>query len=175
MFKTEQISRTDRRIRDDRRECMALGRLPDEPEVTVARAVGPYSQLEGVRVLLVEDHDLVREVISRLLAAYGAAVTATAGVAEALDALVRERPDVVLSDIELADEDGYDLIRKVRDLPQDRGGQTPAAGLTGLSTEDNEARVLRAGYQYYLAKPVDARVLVRVVASLAARPVLGVS
>jgi DNA-binding response OmpR family regulator len=61
------------------------------------------------------------------------------------------------------------------DTPRDRGGQTPAAGLTGLSTEDNEARVLRAGYQYYLAKPVDARILVRVVASLAARPVLGVS
>ena len=113
--------------------------------MTVARGVGPDSQLEGVRVLLVEDHDLVREVISRLLAAYGAAVTATAGVAEALDALVRERPDVVLSDIELADEDGYDLIRKVRDLPRDRGGQTPAAGLTGLSTEDTEASRLSLG------------------------------
>ena len=130
---------------------------------------GRESPLEGVRVLLVEDYPVVREVIGRLLVAFGAAVTETAGVAEALEAFERERPDVVLSDIDMTDEDGYALIRKLRALPRDRGGDTPAAGLTGLSTIEHRGRVLQAGFQYYVAKPVDARLLVSVVASLAAR------
>jgi len=132
---------------------------------------GADSPLDGVRVLLVEDHPIVREVISQLLAVSGAAVTAAAGVPEALEAFERERPDVVLSDIELDGEDGYALIRKLRALPRDRGGQTPAAGLTALGTIEDRARVLQSGFQEYLAKPVDARILVNVVAHLAARSV----
>jgi CheY-like chemotaxis protein len=134
----------------------------------MAQLVGRGTPLDGVRVLLVEDHAVVREVIGRLLAEYGAAVTATAGVAEALKAFEQERPDVVLSDIEMPEEDGYALIRKLRALPRNRGGQTPAAVLTGLSTAEDRARVLQAGFQYYVAKPVDARMLVSVVATLAA-------
>jgi CheY-like chemotaxis protein len=129
------------------------------------------SMLSGVHVLLVEDHAVAREVIGRLLVDYGAAVTATAGVAEALEAFGRKRPNVVLSDIEMPGEDGYALIRKLRALPRDRGGQTPAACLTGLSTVEDRARVLQAGFQYHVAKPVDARTLVSVVAALAARSV----
>jgi CheY-like chemotaxis protein len=75
---------------------------------------------------------------------------------------------VVPSDIDMADEDGYALIRKLRALPRDRGGDTPAAGLTGLSTVEHRGQ---AGFQYYVAKPVDARLLVRVVVTLAARSV----
>jgi CheY-like chemotaxis protein len=134
----------------------------------MAQLVGRDTPLDGVRVLLVEDHEVVREVIGRLLVEFGAAVTATGGVAEALEAFERERPDVVLSDIEMPDEDGYALIRKLRALPRNRGGQTPAAGLTGLGTAEDRARVLQAGFQYYVAKPVDARMLVSVVATLAA-------
>lgn len=135
----------------------------------MGQLVGHDSPLGGVRVLLVEDHAVVREVISRLLVEFGAAVTAAGGVAEALEAFERERPDVVLSDISMADEDGYALIRKLRALPWDRGGQTPAAGLTGLCAVQDRARVLQAGFQYYVAKPVDALMLVSVVAILAAR------
>lgn len=83
----------------------------------MGESVGRDSPLHGVHVLLVEDHAAVREVIARLLVEFGAAVTATAGVAEALEAFERERPDVVLSDIEMADEDGYALIRKLRAFP----------------------------------------------------------
>ena len=146
-----------------------LGRLCPDGGVAMGRSILADSPLNGVHVLLVEDHAMVREVIGRLLVEYGAAVTATAGVAEALEAFGRERPDVVLSDIEMPGEDGYTLIRKLRALPRNRGGQTPAAGLTGLSTVEDGARVLRAGFQYHLAKPVDARTLVSVVANLAAR------
>jgi len=137
--------------------------------VAMEQLVERDSPLDGVRVLLVEDHAVVREVIGLLLAQYGAMVTATAGVAEALEAFGRDRPDVVLSDIEMPGEDGYALIRQLRALSRERGGQTPAAGLTGLSSVEDRARVLQAGFQYHVAKPVDARALVSVVATLAAR------
>jgi CheY-like chemotaxis protein len=140
-----------------------------EKEAVLGRSATHDSPLDGVRVLLVEDHEMVREVIGRLLVEFGAAVTAAAGVAEGLEAFEREQPDVVLSDIQMADEDGYALIRRIRALPRDRGGQTPAAGLTGLITAEDRARVLQAGFQYYVAKPVDARTLVSIVAALAAR------
>ena len=125
--------------------------------------------LEGVRVLLVDDHAVVRQAITLLLEDWGAKVTAVPGVAEALEVLGRERPNVVLSDIQMPGEDGYALIRKVRALPPDRGGQTPAAALTGMTTAEDRARVLEAGFQYHVAKPVDARTLVSIVATLAAR------
>jgi len=137
--------------------------------MAMRQSVVHESPLDGVSVLVVEDHELVRDVICRLLVEFGAAVTAAGGVAEALEALERAQPDVVLSDIDMADEDGYALIRRLRALPPDRGGQTPAAGLTGLITAEDRARVLRAGFQYYVAKPVDARTLVSIVATMAAR------
>jgi len=132
------------------------------------QSVRPDPVLDGVRVLVVEDHAVVREVITLLLEDSGARVTAVPGVPEALEALGRERPNVVLSDIEMPGEDGYALIRKVRALPPDRGGQTPAAALTGLSAPADRPRALRAGFQDHVAKPVDARQLVRIATTLAA-------
>jgi CheY-like chemotaxis protein len=120
-------------------------------------------------VLLVDDHAVVRHAITLLLEDWGAKVTAVPGVPEALEALGRERPNVVLSDIQMpGEEDGYALIRKVRALPPDRGGQAPAAALTGLTTEEDRLRVLQAGFQYHVATPVDARRLVEIVPTLAA-------
>ena len=135
------------------------------------QSVRPDPVLDGVRVLIVEDHPVVREVIteSELLEDFKARVTAVPGVPEALESLERERPNVVLSDIEMPGEDGYALIRKVRALPPDRGGQTPAAALTGLSTPADRARALQAGFQDHVAKPVDARQLVTIVTTLAAK------
>lgn len=135
---------------------------------TKARSARPDSPLAGVRVLLVEDYAVVREVIDRLLVGFGARVTAVAGVREALEALPRARPNVLVSDIDMPGEDGYALIRKIRALPPDQGGQTPAIGLTGWNTAEDQARVLWAGFQYWLTKPVDARRLVTVVAAAAA-------
>jgi len=125
--------------------------------------------LGGVRVLVVDDHAIVREVIVRVLEQSGARVTAVPGVPEALEAFRRERPDVVLSDVEMPGEDGYALIRKVRALPPDRGGQTPVVALTGGNNTANGARALQAGFQCHVAKPVDARRLMAIVTTLAAR------
>ena len=127
------------------------------------------SILYGVRVLLVDDHPVVREVVARLLEEYGARVTAVPGVPETFEALGREVPDVLLSNIEMPGEDGYALIRKVRALPPDRGGLTPAVALTGWSTVADRARALQAGFHAHVAKPVDVRELVTIVTTLAAR------
>lgn len=137
--------------------------------VAVTQARRPEALLEGVRVLVVDDHPAVRVVITTLLEDFGAKVVAVPGVPEALESLERERPNVVLSDIEMPGEDGYALIRKVRALPPDRGGRTPVAALTGLSTPADRARTLQAGFQEHVTKPVDARALVTLVTTLAAR------
>ena len=125
--------------------------------------------LESVRVLLVEDNSMVREVIERLLAGFGSHVTAVAGAAEALEAMRWARPDVLISDITMPEEDGCSLIRKIRMLPPDQGGAIPAVCLTGRNAPEDEARILRAGFQGFLAKPVDARRLVTMVADMAGR------
>lgn len=138
-------------------------------EAILNQSLKPDPLLDGVRVLVVDDHPVVREVIAELLEDFGARVTAVSGVPEALESLERERPNVMLSDIEMPGEDGYALIRKVRALPPDRGGQTPAAALTGLGTSADRARALQAGFQDHVAKPVDAGQLVRIVTILAAK------
>ena len=131
------------------------------------QVVERHAPLSGVRVLLVEDHALVREVIDRLLVEFGAEVTATSGAAEALEVFERERPDCVISDIDMPGDDGYALMRRLRALPRDRGGRTPAIALTGWTRVEDRDRVLRAGFQLFVPKPVDALALVSVVASLA--------
>lgn len=90
-----------------------------------------------------------------------------AAVGGARGALRRERPDVLVSDIEMADKGGYWLIGQVRALPPERGGETPAAALTGLPGAEHRASLLRAGFQYDVEKPVELRSLVGVVAILA--------
>jgi len=137
---------------------------------TKSRSVRPDSPLDGVRVLLVEDDAVVRDVMRRVLVGFGARVTAVAGVLDALEALPRARPNVLVSDIDMPGENGYELIRRIRALPPDRGGQTPAVGLTGWNPVEIGAHVLRAGFQHCLGKPVDARRLVSVVAALATSP-----
>lgn len=85
------------------------------------------------------------EVIDGLPVEFGGTVVAVAEVAEALDALPRVRPDVVVSDIDMPRENGYALIRTIRALSPDLGGQTPTVCLTGRDVEDGEARALQPG------------------------------
>jgi CheY-like chemotaxis protein len=75
---------------------------------------------------------------------------------------------MIVSDIGMPDEDGYEFIRKVRGLPSDRGGRTPAAALTAFARAEDRTRALRAGYQTHVTKPVEPTELTAVVASLAA-------
>ncbi|HEU5321408.1 MAG TPA: response regulator, partial [Methylomirabilota bacterium] len=104
------------------------------------------------------------ELLTVVLARAGAVVTCAGAVREALTALGRARPDVIVSDISMPDEDGYSLIRRLRALRPERGGQIPALALTAYAGREDEARALEAGFQLHLAKPVDPLRLVEAVA-----------
>jgi CheY-like chemotaxis protein len=123
--------------------------------------------LDGVRVLVVDDSAVIREMLADILGEHGAAVTAVGSAESALDAVTRERPDVLISDLEMPDKGGYWLIGQVRALSPERGGAIPAAALTGLHGPEHRATALRAGFQYHLEKPVDLHSLVGIVESLA--------
>ena len=123
-------------------------------------------RLDGVRVLLVEDAPQVREVVTDILAQCGAHVTAVDSAVAALTVLKRERPDALVSSLSMPDKDGYWLIREVRKLPPDQGGDVPAAAFTGLTTTEDRLATLRAGFQFHIPKPAAMTRLARVVALL---------
>src|SRR5882672_9577700 len=125
------------------------------------------SRLDGVRVLVVDDAPYVRDVVTEILEQDGAVVTAVDSALKALEVLQRERPNVLLSDLSMPDKGGYWLIGQVRALPPERGGATPAAALTAYTSPEHRSGVLRAGFQFHVAKPVCIRELVDVVATLA--------
>lgn len=125
--------------------------------------------LHGLRVLVVDDEADTRELISEVLKECGAEVITSPSVAAALIALEQHRPDILISDLGMPDEDGYALISKIRALPAEQGGQIPAAALTAYARAEDRMRVLRSGFQFHLPKPVDSAELVTVVASLADR------
>jgi CheY-like chemotaxis protein len=129
-----------------------------------------WESLRGVRVLVVDDEEDTRELVRRLLADCEAEVVAVETAHEALEEVQRFRPDVILSDIGMPQQDGYQLVRAVRALGDENGGGTPAAALTAFARPEDRQRALRAGFQMHVTKPVDANELILVVRSLARRP-----
>ncbi|MCA1577946.1 MAG: response regulator [Acidobacteria bacterium] len=125
--------------------------------------------LDGLRVLLVDDEIETREIISTVVERTGAKVKTCTSAREALTELVAWRPDVILSDIGMPDEDGYSFIGRVRALPSNEGGATPAAALTAYAREEDRKQALAAGYQMHIAKPIGAGQLVTMIAKLAGR------
>ena len=134
-----------------------------------ARPAEDAPSLGGIRVLVVDDVTDDREVLARLLQQEGAIVLTAASAAEGLATLECERPQVLLSDISMPGEDGYAFVRRVRALPVHRGGMTPAAAVTAFASAEERRHSLAAGFHAHISKPVDPRVLARLVAALAAR------
>jgi len=128
-----------------------------------------FRSLDGLRVLLVDDEPEAREIISTVITRTGAEITACTTAREALAKLLEWKPDVILSDIAMPDEDGYSFIGKVRSLPRDKGGEIPAAALTAYARDVDRRQALAAGYQMHIAKPIGASQLVNIVARLAGR------
>jgi signal transduction histidine kinase len=126
-------------------------------------------RLDGARVLVVDDEADTREVLTTILGGSGAEVTSVGSTGDALDALARARPDVLVSDIAMPDEDGYALIRQVRALEADGGGRIPAVALTAHARPEDRTQVMTAGYQVHLPKPVEPSTLVEAVARLLGR------
>lgn len=125
--------------------------------------------LQGLKILVVDDEADTRELIQEVLQECGSEVITSASAEEALVALEQHKPDILISDLGMPEEDGYSLISKIRALPSERGGQIPAAALTAYARAEDRMRVLRSGFQFHLPKPVDSAELVTVVASLAGR------
>jgi signal transduction histidine kinase/CheY-like chemotaxis protein len=122
--------------------------------------------LQGVNVLVVDDEVDTRDLIVFTLQQYGAAVRAFASASLALDAFTVEKPDVLLSDIGMPGMDGYMLIRQIRSLPPEQGGEISAIALTAYAGEINRAKILQAGFQKHLTKPIEPAKLATVIASL---------
>jgi CheY-like chemotaxis protein len=121
-----------------------------------------------VSVLVVDDETDTREAMAIGLGRHGARVATASSASEALGALARERPQVLVADIGMAGEDGYALLKKVRALPAERGGATPAIALTGYANPQDRVDALRAGFQIHVSKPVTPAELAAAVASLVA-------
>ena len=137
------------------------GRLQDGPLETA-------QPLAGLRVVVVDDETDARELVAAVLTESGARVFAVGSVAEALQAIERHRPDVLVSDIGMPVEDGYSLIRRLRAM-EHSVGRIPAAALTAYATVQDRTRALFAGYSSHLPKPIDPAELTAVVANLAGR------
>jgi signal transduction histidine kinase/ActR/RegA family two-component response regulator len=123
-------------------------------------------RLDGITVLAVDDEADSRDVVSRILRHCGATVVLAESAERAFALLQETRPAVLVCDVGMPEEDGYALLRRVRNLPAERGGTTPAIALTAFARGEDRVRALRAGFQMHLAKPIDPAELVLVLLSL---------
>jgi len=152
-------------VRLPARESGVLPRVPDASSAGMATP----AMLMGVRLLVVDDDPGARELITGMLAGFGAQVSVAESGQAALSLLFSQRPDVLIADLGMPDMDGYALIEQVRALDPDFGGLTPAIAVTAYASPQDRLRALQAGYQNHVAKPVEAEELAIVIASLVGR------
>jgi PAS domain S-box-containing protein len=129
--------------------------------------VSATPSLSGIKVLVVDDDEDAREMLRAALNSYGAEVITTPGASQALDAIASENIDVLVSDINMPEIDGYELIRRVRAMKPEQGGRIPAVALTAYARAEDRLRALQSGYQTHVPKPVEPAELEVVVATLA--------
>jgi signal transduction histidine kinase/ActR/RegA family two-component response regulator len=144
-------------------------------EVSGAPAtVKSSGELAGVRALVVDDEDDARELLATALTQYGADVAAVSSAAEAYTLLTatppQDRPDVMVIDIGMPGEDGYSLMRRVREWERERGAYTPAVALTAYGRTEDRIQALIVGFQTHIVKPVDPAEVAAVITSLISRP-----
>jgi CheY-like chemotaxis protein len=130
----------------------------------------PSSLLSGLRILVVEDDADARELVAAILEGAGAIVEAVESAAAGFAAMRSFRPQLLVSDISMPDEDGYSLIRRVRALAVAEGGDIPSIALTAYTRIEDRAKALRAGFNLHMGKPVRPVDLVSAVKTLATGP-----
>ena len=138
---------------------------------TVGRGV-PFDNppsLDGLQILVVDDEADSRVFLATVLEQCGASVRAVASADLAIENIKLLKPDVLLSDIGMPEQDGYSMIRKVRALTVEQGGQIPAVALTAYARAEDRMRAIAAGFQMHIPKPVEPAELATVVASLVGR------
>jgi len=146
----------------------AAAPVPGTPAAPLA-ARPTLCDLRGLNVLVVDDEPDSLTVLRRLLETSGAAVATAGDVAAALAALADAPFDVLISDIGMPGQDGYDLIRQLRALPPEKGGRMPAIALTAFARVEDRIRALQAGFQFHATKPVDRAELTALIATLTRR------
>jgi PAS domain S-box-containing protein len=129
-------------------------------------AAQPALDLAGIDVLVIDDEADSREFLVFLLKSVGARVATATSASEGLLSIIQSPPDIVLSDIGMPDMDGHMLMRQVRALPPEQGGQVKAIALTGFAGEVNQQQAIAAGFQKHLSKPIEPDELVRAIVSL---------
>ncbi|MQA29585.1 MAG: response regulator [Luteitalea sp.] len=149
---------------DDARASGLTGPNRGAPVVAFSDAL---RRLDGIRVMLVEDDVDGRELLTLVFEEAGAAVSSNASARQALAALPSFDPHVLVSDLGLPDEDGYALIRQVREREAGRRSHLPAIALTGFARTVDRDLALAAGFEMHVVKPVDPAALTRFVAELA--------
>jgi PAS domain S-box-containing protein len=135
----------------------------------LAGADGADGRLRGATLLLVEDHADTRDALEHLLRMHGARVLVAGSAAEALELVQRERPSLVVSDLGLPQESGFSLIQRVRALDAERGLRTHAIAASGFASAEDRRSALAAGFDAYLAKPIEFTTLLAQISSLLAR------
>jgi CheY-like chemotaxis protein len=153
-------------LADERRDP---ARAEERQRETERRNSGGAVKFDGLRVLLVEDDEDSRKLLETMLKRYGAEVTSCSSVRLALASFEEKPPDILISDIAMPEQDGYDLLRKIRALPPERGGDVAAIAVSGYATRRDRERALAGGYQLHLAKPVEQSELVSAIASIVGR------
>ncbi|BAZ22923.1 multi-sensor hybrid histidine kinase [Kalymmatonema gypsitolerans NIES-4073] len=136
-------------------------------ELQSDRQSDEFPDLNGLKVLVVDDEVDTRELIAFILEQSGAEVTQVASATEALQALTQFKPNVLLSDIGMPEVNGYMLMRQIRAMPANLGGQIPAIALTAYAGDLDYQQAIAAGFQQHIAKPVEPAALVAAVANLA--------
>lgn len=144
--------------------------------VEAASCDDSLDQLLGLHILVVDDEPDTQDFLQAALSHYGAIVTVAASAAEALSLLTQPldttahwKPDALVSDIGMPDEDGYTFIRKVRSLDAAQGTFLPALALTAYATDDDRQQALTSGFQMHLAKPIDPAAIAQAILALVNR------
>jgi len=122
--------------------------------------------LEGTNILVVDDDADSRELITFVLEQAGASVTSVTSAEEVLQTLAQTPLDVLVSDVGMPEMDGYELMRQVRTLPPQHGGEIPAIAVTAYAGDINQQQALLVGFQGHLSKPIDPDELIAAVARL---------
>jgi PAS domain S-box-containing protein len=136
------------------------------PAISPAQAIECPPEVVGLRVLVVEDERDTRELLREILAGFGANVETAASVSEATRLFRAARPDLIISDLGMPQEDGYSFIRWIRALPEEEGGRVPAIALTAFARTEDRTAALRAGFRAHIPKPLDIPELLAVIVSL---------
>ena len=153
------------------REAAGVGTVSGAPGAMDENGAAPgweaKGSLRGLRLVLVEDEPDQRQLLRRVFVDQGAEVRVAEDASGGLELVRSVRPQVLVSDLGLPGVDGYEFLRRVRELPPGEGGRVPAVALTAFARTVDRQRALRAGYQAHVAKPAEPSELVAIIANLA--------